>query len=247
VSEAVLILGAGSGIGRAFARALAEQHCSLILAGRRHDDLERIAADCRVRYGARAEVEVFDALALDEHARFFARCHEHFETGLDAVVLCHGEMPEEDEARADPRVAKRMIDVNYTSAVSILERAGSYLEERRHGWICAISSVAGDRGRPGNYLYGSTKAALNAYLQGLRSRLAKCGVSVVTVKPGFVDTGMTFGRPGMFLVASPAHVARDALRAIRRDRPVVYTPAFWRVIMLVIRMLPDWLYKRLTI
>ncbi len=246
-TETVVILGAGSGIGRAMAGELAARGSHLILAGRCLEELERVAGDCRLRFGADARALSFDALAFDEHAAFFQRCCECFGDGLDGIVLCHGEMPAEDRARADVAVARRMIDVNYTSAVSILERAASYLADRGRGWICAVGSVAGDRGRPSNYLYGSSKAALGTYLAGLRARMAKSGVVVVTVKPGFVDTGMTYGLPGLFLVASAARVARDALRGVGRDRAVVYTPWFWAIIMLPIRLLPDRIFKRLEL
>lgn len=247
MSEAVLILGASSGIGRAFANELAAGGASLVLAGRDTEDLERLAADCRVRFGGRAEVEHFDALAFEDHAAVFERCVKRHESGLDGVVLCHGEMPPEEDARVDIRIARREIDVNYTSAVSMLEQAAAHLSERGRGWICALSSVAGDRGRPSNYLYGSSKAALSTYLQGLRALLARRGVSVIAVKPGFVDTAMTWGKPGLFLVASPARVAKDSLRAVRKDRAVVYTPWFWAIIMLIIRLLPDRLFKRLSL
>src|SRR5262245_32495555 len=156
-------------------------------------------------------------------------------------------MAPQGEAQTSFELARRMIDVNYTSAVSLLNLAADYFEARKAGFICAISSVAGDRGRQSNYLYGSTKAALNTYLEGLRVRLAKVGVPVTTVKPGFVDTKMTRGMKGMFLVASPARVARDICRAIRRGRAVVYTPWFWWGIMTIIRSIPDFLFRRMKI
>jgi short-subunit dehydrogenase len=247
MSGAVLILGAGSGMGRALARALAAEGRDLVLAGRRVDDLERIASDCTLRASVAAKVVRFDACALEEHDAFMAECERAFDDGIEGVLLCYGDMPDEDAMRSEPALARRMVEVNYLSAISVLERAGRMLAERGHGWICAIGSVAGDRGRPGNYLYGSSKAALAAYLQGLRARLSKRGIPVVTVKPGFVDTGMTYGRPGMFLVASPEQVARDVLRGIRKDRAVVYTPRFWAGIMLIIRMIPDRIFNRLEL
>jgi short-subunit dehydrogenase len=137
-----------------------------------------------------------------------------------------------------------MIDVNYSSAVSVLEQAAVHFEEKKRGFVCAITSVAGDRGRQSNYLYGSTKAALNTYLQGLRHRLSKSGVDVLTVKPGFVDTRMTWGLPGLFLVASPDKVAKDVCWAIRKRRNVTYTPWFWRGIMSIICAVPDFIFRR---
>ncbi len=162
------------------------------------------------------------------------------------VVLCHGFMAEQDDAQRDGALVRQMIDVNYTSAVTLLERAADHFETQSNGaggdggrFLCAISSVAGDRGRRSNYLYGSTKAALSAYLQGLRHRMARRGVAVVDVRPGFVDTAMTWGRPGTFLVAPPDRVAADVVDAVRKRRAVVYTPGFWRGIMFAIRNVPN--------
>jgi len=129
----------------------------------------------------------------------------------------------------------------------VLDPIADHLARVGRGFICAVSSVAGDRGRQSNYLYGSTKAALSTYLQGLRNRLARSGVRVVTVKPGFVDTAMTFGRPGMFLVASPQRVGRDVFRAVRRGRCEVYTPWFWRGIMAAIKAIPEPVFKRMKL
>jgi short-subunit dehydrogenase len=247
VSETVLVIGAGSGIGRALLRQLAAEGARLVVAGRRAEEMERLAADCRVRFGVEAAPESFDALDFDSHQAFIERCASRFEGGFDGVALCHGEMPDEADARADPHVARRMIDVNYTSAVSLLEAASRNLDQRRSGWILALGSVAGDRGRPGNAIYGSTKAALATYLSGLRSRMARNGIPVVTVKPGVVDTGMTWGLPDLPLAAAPERVARDAMRGVRRDRAVVYSPWFWAIIMRVIRWIPDRIFKRLDL
>ncbi|MFP8872964.1 MAG: SDR family NAD(P)-dependent oxidoreductase, partial [Myxococcota bacterium] len=150
-------------------------------------------------------------------------------------------------AKTDALAARRMIETNYLASVSVLEACAAEFESRGRGWICAVSSVAGDRGRPSNYLYGSSKAGLSAYLQGLRARLARANVGVLDVKPGFVDTSLTWGRAGLFLVASPDRVARDAWRGIRRNRAVVYTPWFWRPIMMVIRAIPDAVFKRMRL
>ena len=247
MSESALVLGASSAIGRAIARRLASQGVSLVLAGRRLEELERCARDLEVRYGVEVAVECYEALDFDSHAELFETCAKRFDAGLDGVVLCHGVMAEQEDAERDFATARHMIDVNYSSAVSLLGLAADYLARRGQGWICGISSVAGDRGRPSNFLYGSTKAALDTYLGGLRARLAPAGVRVVTIKPGFVDTGLTWGRPGLFLVATPEKVAADTLRAIRRDRAVRYTPRFWALALWLIRHIPDPIFKRLRL
>jgi short-subunit dehydrogenase len=247
VNERALIVGAGSGMGRALARELASRHCDLILAGRQQAELERNAKDLAVRFGVEAVVRCFEATDFESHPAFFAECVSVFPEGLDGVLVCHGEMPEQADAEADFAVARQMLDVNYSSAVSLLELAARYLEERGSGWICALSSVAGERGRASNYLYGASKSALSTYLSGLRARLAKAGVRAVDVRPGFIDTSLTYGRPGMFLVGSPERAARDTVRAIRRGRGVVHTPWFWGPIMWIIRSIPEPVFKRLPL
>jgi decaprenylphospho-beta-D-erythro-pentofuranosid-2-ulose 2-reductase len=234
----ILLTGAGSAIARALAERLAADGDNLVLAGRDVADLSRTAADLRLRFNVKVDVISFDD------------CVARLPEGLDGVVACHGLMFDQTAAEADPDLAREMIDVNYTSVVLILERAAADFLKRggRGKTIAAISSVAGDRGRKSNYLYGAPKAAVSAYLDGLRHRLAPSGVAVLTIKPGFVDTKMTWGKPGMFLVASPAKVAGDIHRALRRGRGgVIYTPWFWRWIMFIIRSIPEPIFKRLNI
>lgn len=244
MSGRVLVLGATSGIGRALAAELAGRGHDVIVAGRRRDELARCAADLEIRAGVRAEQRVFDALDFASHRELVRSCAEG---GLDGVALCHGVQFDQADAQRDASLARRMIEVNYASAVSLLEAAAGHFEARRAGWICALSSVAGDRARPSNYLYGSTKAALTAYLRGLQARLARSGVRVLIVKPGFVDTSLTYGLPGLFLVAPPDRVAADVVRAIERGRRVVYTPPFWAPIMAAIRLIPAPLFERLRL
>lgn len=246
-TQGALVIGASSGIGRAIARRLAKAGYSLILAGRDLDLLAEIAADIEVRFQVKVECRRFEALEFEGHAIFFASCVEFFAGNLHGVMLCHGQMPEQEDAADDFALTRRMIDVNYTSAVSILNLAAPHFEQRKRGWIAAVSSVAGDRGRSSNYLYGSTKAALSAVLSGLRVRLAKVGVTVTDARPGFVDTSLTWARPGMFLVAAPSTVADDIYRAIKRNKAVVYTPFFWSLIMTIIRNIPDQIFRRLSL
>ncbi|MHB1155904.1 MAG: SDR family oxidoreductase [Phycisphaerales bacterium] len=246
MSENIVILGATSGIAKALARRLASRGCNLLLTGRNADELNRLAADCRTRFNVTAEVETFDALNFDDHAAFVNRCFAHFNGDPHSVVLCHGYMVDQQLCQRDFAEARRTIDVNFTSAVSLLELIAARFEQRKSGVIAAISSVAGDRGRQSNYLYGSSKAGLSAYLQGLRHRLYRSGVHVLTIKPGFVDTPMTTGlvKPDSPLLAGPDQVARDIDRALRRRRNVLYTPWFWRPILCIIRNLPEFVFKK---
>jgi decaprenylphospho-beta-D-erythro-pentofuranosid-2-ulose 2-reductase len=244
----VIILGAGSGIAKGVARALAARQFNLILGGRDMEDLEVSGRDLAIRHGVRTFVEPFDAADFDSHPTFFDRCRALVEPGqIDGVVLCHGFMADQKEAERNFHLARKMVDVNFTSAISILGLAANYFEERGSGFIVGVSSVAGDRGRMSNYLYGSSKAGLSAFLSGLRARLQKRGVQVLTVKPGFVDTSMTWGLPGLFLVGDPDAVGESIARAIERRRNVLYTPWMWWGIMSIIRSVPEFVFKRTKI
>lgn len=246
-AETIAVLGATSGIARALCRRLAARGCRLVLAGRNREELDALAADLQIRYGRPAPVELFDALDLDALPRLADRCQARAEGPLTGVVLCYGAPADQAAAQADPAEARRAIEVNFTSAVLLLEPFAARFERRRSGTIAAISSVAGDRGRQSNYIYGSAKSGLSAYLQGLRNRLHRSGVHVLTIKPGFVDTPMTRGvvDPRSPLLATPERVARDIDRALRRRRDVLYTPWFWRPIMAAIGSIPERLFKRL--
>jgi decaprenylphospho-beta-D-erythro-pentofuranosid-2-ulose 2-reductase len=242
-----LVLGASSAIARAFARVAAEEGADVILAGRDRGDLDKTASDIAIRTGRRAGVLEFDALDYGSHPALMERARAEAGTGTLNIFLAFGTMPSQAEIDADPKLAFRTIESNYTGAVSLLQAAAPVLEAQKRGAVVALSSVAGDRGRIKNYVYGSAKAGLTAYLQGLRARLFRSGVSVTTVKPGFVDTAMTFGLPGMFLVASPDAVAHACLAAARKGREELYVPFFWWGIMTIIRNIPERIFKRLSI
>jgi len=243
--ETWLILGGSSSVARAFARAAAEDGADVILAGRDMEDMKRTAEDVSIRTGCDVDVVAFDAEAISGHAAFVEDVTRR--AGFLNVFLAFGAMPEQDEIDADFALAERSIAVNYTGAVSVLHRLAQHLEEQGDGHVVVLSSVAGDRGRLKNYVYGSAKAGLNTYLQGLRARLFRKGVSVTTIKPGFMDTDMTWGIEGMFLVASPEAAARACLAAARRRRHVVYVPFFWWGIMNIIRHIPEFIFKKMNI
>jgi decaprenylphospho-beta-D-erythro-pentofuranosid-2-ulose 2-reductase len=249
MSENVIVMGATSGIGTALCHELARRGCSLVVAGRNQEELDRLAVDLRLRYQTHVEAERFEALNFAEHAACFDRSVARFSDGVQGVIVCFGDLAPEQETHASLELTRRIIDVNFTAAASMLAIAANYLEPRKAGYLAAISSVAGDRGRQSNYTYGAAKAGLSAYLAGLRNRLQPAGVHVLTIKPGFVDTAMTEGlvNPNSPLVAKPERVARDIDRAIRSRRDVLYTPWFWRPIMLIIRSIPERVFKRLKL
>lgn len=243
----VVILGATSAIARAAAIDLGRRGYDLILASRDTEENQALASDVGVRTGADVAAFPFEAADVSTHPAFFTQCRDHFDGRLAGVILCFGYLDDQKTAQQDFEIARRTIDVNYTGAVSILELFAGHFEAQRKGFICAVSSVAGDRGRQSNYLYGSAKAGLTAYLQGLRNRLYASGVAVTTVKPGFVDTKMTFGKPNLVLLAPAEKAAKDIVNAALKGKNVVYTPWFWRYIMLIIRHIPEFIFKRLKL
>lgn len=243
----MLLFGATSGIMRGLAHELATKGYHLLLVARDREEVGALASDLQVRYNVNVQMYVLDALSLDEHGAVLDACLEDTLGELEGVVLGLGYLGEQTRAERDSREARQIIETNFTAPVLLLGRVANHLEEKGSGFICVLSSVAGDRGRQSNYVYGSAKAGLSAFLQGLRNRLHHSGVQVVTVKPGFVDTSMTYGMEGLFLVASPEKVARGIMRAIERGKDEVYLPGFWRWIMLAIRSVPEPLFKRLRL
>ncbi len=245
MSETWIILGATSSMAKAFARSVSEQGHGVLLAGRDMDDLKRSAADCVV-YGARVgEALKFDARKPANFGAIVKRAKA--EEGMINVAVFVGSMPPQDEIDADPNLIEGTVTDSFTGPAMFLQSIASEMELRGGGCVVGVGSVAGDRGRIGNYVYGAAKAGFATYLSGLRNRLTRSGGHVVTVKPGFVDTGMTWGIEGMFLVATPEKVAADILKAVAKKRNVIYTPFFWRYIMLIIRSIPEFIFKKMSI
>lgn len=241
----VVIFGAASEIARAMADEFARKGYALALAGRNTGELEVIADDLRIRHQRPCHVLPFDAEDLESHAGLVDTCTAAFGALPDGVVVCFGFLPDQAAAQRDFALAKKCLDVNHTGAMSVLERFAAEMEARRWGFLAAVSSVAGDRGRKSNYHYGAAKAALTTYLEGLRHRLHASGVRVTTLKPGFVDTRMTFGmKVPAPLLTSAEKAGRLCVRAILRGRGTAYVPEYWRLILLLIRHLPEFIFKK---
>lgn len=238
-----LVLGAKSAIAQAIVERL--DGYDFALAARQCSDLEPFAADLRLRRSCRVELIEFDALDFAALARLPQQVHERGGP-FDLVILAFGYF---GDAPHDTDEIIRTLNTNFTGAALALAHLANYLEQKgTPAGIIAISSVSGDRGRQGNYVYGAAKGGLSIFLQGLRNRLAKTPVHVLTVKPGFVDTPMTEGRlDGLFWVATPDKVAADIVRAYRQKKDVLYTPFFWRWIMLAVRSIPERIFKRLKL
>ncbi len=245
MTDTWIILGATSAIARAFARTQAQSGCGLILCGRDFTDMEATAADARARGAAFVEVAAFDARQPETFAPILA-----LTPGLSGMVNCAvfvGSMPEQGEMDADPALIEGCVTDSYTGPARFLTMLAPLMEQRGGGAIVGVGSVAGDRGRLGNYVYGSAKAGFATYLSGLRNRLARSGVHVMTVKPGPVDTAMTWGLPSMPFMTSPAGVVADILKGLKKQRNVIYTSGIWRIIMTVIRLVPEPIFKKMKI
>ena len=216
----------------------------LYLAARNADEARRVADDVRVRAGVHAISGTFDASDFASHDEFIRRAANEL-GGLDTAVVCFGTLGDEVAAQTDPDAALATLHQNFTGAVSLITLVARHLEQQRSGSIVVIGSVAGDRGRARNYVYGSAKGALALFTQGLRGRLAKSGVHVMTVKLGTVDTRMTWGRDGALLAIAPTKAADLIYAALRKRADVVYVPWFWRFIMGGIRLIPERRFKRI--
>lgn len=245
----VLVAGAGSALARAVAEGLARRGRGLVLAARDEAEAGRTAADLALRFGVPTAALGFDARDAAATAALVPRAEAALEGGLAGVVVAFAVMPEQSEVEREPAAGLALVDVNVRSTMALLESAAKLLEPRRGSFLCAFSSVAGDRGRRKNYAYGATKAALSVTMEGLSARLAGKGVTVLCVKAGPADGAMSWGvyPPASPLLARPERVARDVLAALDRRRAVVYTPWFWRPVMAVLRALPATLFRRLPV
>jgi decaprenylphospho-beta-D-erythro-pentofuranosid-2-ulose 2-reductase len=238
----IVVLGATSAIAQRIARLYAARGASFFLAARNQDRVQAVADDLRARGAERAEIAVADLDDSSRHDELIEGAQVAL-SGIDLLIVAHGLLGTRD---AGPEEAERVLRTGLVGPVSLLLRAALRLERQRSGAIVALSSVAGDRGRAANAAYGAAKAGLSAFLSALRQRLYRSGVRVVTVKPGFVDTPMTAHLAHKPLAVPPDVVARDVVRALDRGRDVVYTPWIWRLVMLVVRAIPERMFKRLS-
>jgi decaprenylphospho-beta-D-erythro-pentofuranosid-2-ulose 2-reductase len=242
----VLIIGATSAIAEATARLLAQSGAALYLVARNEGRLAAVAADLSVRGSPRVGCEALDANDFAAHEAMIERA-DVFLAGIDTVLIAHGTLSDQKSCEKSVELTLHELNTNALSVIALLTRIANRLEARKRGTIAVISSVAGDRGRGSNYVYGSAKALVTAFLSGLRQRLGKFGVNVVTIKPGFVDSPMTATFTKGPLWAQPERIAAGIMRAIDRRSGTVYLPGFWRPIMLVIRAIPESLFLRLSL
>ena len=240
----VLIIAAKSDIAKAAARVYAKNGYDLYLAAKNSVELEAFANDIYVRTQRTAKIAELDILDFESHQTFY----DQLEEKPLGVISAVGYLGNQQNAQSDFSEAQRIIDTNYTGVMSLLNIIANDFEQRRSGFIVGISSVAGDRGRKSNYIYGSAKAALTAYLSGLRNRLYDAQVHVLTVKPGFVATKMTEGMDlPEKLTAQSEDVAEEIYKAQQNGKNEIYTKCIWKYIMLIIKMIPEWKFKGMSI
>jgi decaprenylphospho-beta-D-erythro-pentofuranosid-2-ulose 2-reductase len=240
----VLIVGAKSDIAKALAREYAMGGYDIYLAARNSDELSEFVHDVTLRTQRVVKSVELDILDFASHQSFY----DSLEEKPLGVITAVGYLGEQESAQKNFDEAKKIIDTNYTGVVSLINIIANDFEANRSGFIVGISSVAGDRGRKSNYIYGSAKAALSAYLSGMRNRLYEAKVNVLTVKPGFVATKMTEGMDlPENLTAQPEEVARDIFQAQQSGKNILYTKWKWRIIMTIIKMIPEWQFKKMSI
>jgi decaprenylphospho-beta-D-erythro-pentofuranosid-2-ulose 2-reductase len=242
----VLIVGATSAIAQATIRIYAAKSASLYLVARDAEKLSLVAADARLRGAAKVCTRILELNDTNIHADLLREVAQSLPT-LDIALIAYGVLGEQAEAEREFAAAEAVLRTNFLSVASLLTHLANAFERRGQGTIAVISSVAGDRGRKSNYVYGASKGALTIFLQGLRARLDRHGVHVLTIKPGLVATPMTAHLKQGLLFASPEKIARGIVSAIERRKDVVYLPFFWRPIMLIIRAVPERIFKRLNL
>ncbi len=244
-----IIFGATSGVGRAMAVEACSRGEDVFLLGRDETDMTRSVNDLKIKFPANeVKAFLFDAANTAGHSDLISRLVEEAGSYEMRLVILFADMPDQDKIDENPDLGARCLNISLTGAMSVLHRFAPAFEKRGRGQVLVFGSVAGDRGRIKNYVYGAAKAGLAAYCSGLRNRLFRAGVTVTLIKPGFIDTRMTYGMKLPPLpVISPKNIAREAMNAADRGKEEVYLPGFWRWIMLIIKLIPETIFKRMSI
>lgn len=243
----ILIIGATSAVAMAYAREQAEKKSTLYLLGRSEEKLAVIQQDLIARGASRVDLAVADFSDTSQHEMLISNAFEHMER-VDTVLVAHGTLPDQEYCQADIQKALEEFHINGTSTLSLLSHIANAMEQQKTGTLAVITSVAADRGRSSNYLYGSAKAAVSTFIEGLRGRLFKSNVHVLEIKPGFIDTPMTEGLdlPGP-LLSTPEKIASIINNAIEKKRNCIYAPFYWWFILTIIKSIPKGIFKKLSI
>ena len=240
----ILIIGATSAIARATARIYAERGAELFLIGRNEARLNEVVQDLTVRGAGSVGHLMLDLTHQKKHAGAIEQAMEFLES-IDVALICHGSLPDQDACEIDYKTAERQIAVNGLSVISLLTLLAQKLKAQQHGTLAVITSVAGDRGRQANFVYGAAKSMVSTYLQGLRGKLHPHNVHVIDIRPGLVDSPMTAHLEKGPLWSTPEIVAKKIVTSIERKRHTVYTPGYWRIIMATACSIPEFVFKRL--
>jgi short-subunit dehydrogenase len=245
-APSIVIIGASSAIAEQIARLYATQQASFFLVARNQEKLTNIANDLKIRGAADVSFMTADLGDFSLHPEIVKKAIDSL-GNITHLYIAHGTLPDTKACEENPEQAVKEINLNQTSTISLILYFTQRFVEQKSGTIAVLSSVAGDRGRQSNYIYGAAKGGLSVFLQGLRNRLFNDNVKVVTVKPGFVDTPMTANFKKGLLWVSPEKVARSIVKGVDRQRDSIYVPGFWRIIMLVIIHIPEFIFKRLKL
>ncbi|OGU17899.1 MAG: short-chain dehydrogenase [Ignavibacteria bacterium GWB2_35_12] len=242
----IMIFGAASAIAQETAKLFARDGENLFLVDMNIGRLEAVRDDILSRFKTKIEIYEMNALDFDKHQELFDKAIQTL-GGLDAVLIAHGTLPDQIKTQEAQEMIIREFNINCVSVISLASIAANYFEKKKEGCIAVISSVAGDRGRQSNYIYGAAKGGVTTFLQGLRNRMTHSGVSVVTIKPGMVDTPMTAHLPKSPLFAKPGVVGKGIYKAMLSGKAVAYLPGYWRLIMFIIKMIPEWIFKKMKL
>lgn len=240
----ILVIGATSAIAHSVCKKFCTEPSTFYLVGRSKDKLSVIADDLRVRGAISVFTDACDFVSPAEYDNLLQRVTTQLPS-LDIVFIAHGSLSDQDKCEAESGYIISELNVNFTSVVALALCFSEKLKKQRHGTLAIISSVAGERGRQSNYIYGAAKAGITAFCSGLRNKLIQHNVHVLTILPGFVDTPMTSHIPKNFLFASSDKVAGDIVNAIKKKKDVLYTPFFWRYVMIIVRSIPEGIFKKL--
>lgn len=241
-----MIVGATSGIAEAVIHEMAKNNYMITLVGRNSEKLQTLANHFKVIYQREFYYYVLDMNDMEKYQNCITEVTNKMQ-GLDVVFMAHGTLSDQKKCEHSVELTLQEFKTNLLSMIAFLTLVANYFEQQKSGVIAVISSCAGDRGRQSNYVYGAAKAGLSFFLQGLRNRLYKSNVHVLTIKPGFIDTPMTVNFKKGLLWVKPDCIATQIVKAIENKKDIIYTPRFWWGIMLIIKSIPEKLFKRLSL
>lgn len=242
----ILLIGATSAIAKAVARIYAERSAHIYLLARNEDRIKELAEDLKVRGAASVDYLVIDLVYTQSHSAAIKTVSESLKE-IDIALVCHGSLPNQESCESNYIMAEEAITINGLSVISLCTEITKVLKKQGGGALAVITSVAGDRGRQPNFIYGAAKSMVSTYLQGLRGRLLPHNVHVVDIRPGLIDSPMTAKFEKGLLWSTPELVAEKIVQSIDSKKYTAYVPGYWRLIMMAVRSIPEFIFKRLKI